>query len=119
MTITVRTAAVVTRRLFVRQSISGTSTNACPNSSKVSSQRRASRIESGTVILVLRLASGWVRAGFMSVFGVSDGLFPGYGATTLPALTESITIENNATQAEYEVKRLEALVNGIIRDIGH
>lgn len=55
----------------------------------------------------------------MSVFGVSDGLFPGYGATTLPALTESITIENNATQAEYEVKRLEALVNGIIRDIGH
>ena len=59
-----------------------------------------------------------MRAGFASVFGASDDLFLGYGATTFPALTESITIENNATQAEYEVKRLEALVDGIIKSIG-
>lgn len=51
-------------------------------------------------------------------FGVSDRLLSGYGATTLPALTESITIEHNATQAEYEVKRLETLVDGIIKSIG-
>jgi len=78
----------------------------------------ASRIESGTVTSGLHLGSGSVRAGFMSVFDVSDGLSLGYGATTFPALTESITIENNATQAEYEVKRLEVLVDGIIRRIG-
>jgi len=77
-----------------------------------------SRIESGTATLVLHLGSGWVRTGFTFAFGVSDGLSSGYGATTFPALTESITIENNATQAEYEVKRLEALVDGIIRRIG-
>jgi len=51
--------------------------------------------------------------------GVAPGKWLGYGATTFPALTESITIENNATQAEYEVKRLEALVDGIIQRISH
>jgi N-acetylated-alpha-linked acidic dipeptidase len=30
----------------------------------------------------------------------------GYGATTLPALTEAITIEKNDTLANYEVIRL-------------
>lgn len=35
----------------------------------------------------------------------------GYGATTLPALTESITIEKNATLAVDEAKRLEDLVD--------
>ena len=35
----------------------------------------------------------------------------GYGATTLPALTESITIEKNATLAAEEAKRLEDLVD--------
>lgn len=34
----------------------------------------------------------------------------GYGATTFPALTEAITIENNATLAEYEAERLQRLV---------
>jgi len=51
--------------------------------------------------------------------GVAPGKWLGYGATTFPALTESITIENNATQAEYEIKRLEALVDGIVKSIGH
>lgn len=59
-----------------------------------------------------------MRVGFMLAFDVSDDLSSGYGATTFPALTESITIENNATQAEYEVKRLETLVDGITRRIG-
>jgi N-acetylated-alpha-linked acidic dipeptidase len=31
----------------------------------------------------------------------------GYGATTLPALTEAITIEKNATLATYEAERLQ------------
>lgn len=78
----------------------------------------ASRIESGIVTSVLHLGSGSVCAGFMCVFDISDDLSSGYGATTFPALTESITIENNVTQAEYEVKRLEVLVGGIIRRIG-
>ena len=60
-----------------------------------------------------------MRAGFIYAFDISDDLFSGYGATTFPALTESITIESNATQAEYEVKRLRALVDGITKSIGH
>lgn len=51
--------------------------------------------------------------------GVAPGKWLGYGATTLPALTESITIEKNATQAQYEVERLVALVDGIIKGIRH
>jgi len=112
------TVATVARRSFVPQSMSEMSTIACPSLSKASYQRRASRIESGTVTSVLHLGNGSVCAGFMSVFDISDDLSLGYGATTFPALTESITIENNATQAEYEVKRLEALVDGIMRRIG-
>jgi hypothetical protein len=41
----------------------------------------------------------------------------GYGATTLPALTESITIEKNATRAKYEVKRLVQALDGIAETI--
>ncbi|KIJ69966.1 hypothetical protein HYDPIDRAFT_78885, partial [Hydnomerulius pinastri MD-312] len=36
--------------------------------------------------------------------------FSGYGATTLPALTEAILYEKNATLAEYEVTRLTTLL---------
>ena len=114
------TVVTVARRSLVQKSMSATSTNVYLSSNKGSSQRMASRIESGTVTLALRLGSGWVRASFMSsILGASYGLFSGYGATTFPALTESITIENNATQAEYEVKRLKALVDGIIENINH
>lgn len=113
------TVAAVALTSSVRQSMSATLTNAFLSSSKVSSQRVASRIENGTVTLVSRLASGWVRVGLVAVLGVSDGLSSGYGATTFPALTESITLEKNATQAQYEVERLEALVDGIIKFIGH
>ncbi|KAI0000023.1 hypothetical protein BJV77DRAFT_1058302 [Russula vinacea] len=38
--------------------------------------------------------------------GVAPGKWLGYGATTLPALTEAITIEKNVTLANYEVIRL-------------
>jgi N-acetylated-alpha-linked acidic dipeptidase len=37
-------------------------------------------------------------------------LTSGYGATTLPALTEAITIENNVTLANYEIIRLTEVV---------
>ena len=37
----------------------------------------------------------------------------GYGATTLPALTEAITIEKNVTLANYEVSRLTEVVEKI------
>ena len=77
-----------------------------------------SRIGSGTVTLESHLGNGWVCAGLASTLASLTILFSGYGATTLPALTESITIEHNVTQAEYEVKRLEALVDGIIKSIG-
>lgn len=43
----------------------------------------------------------------------SFSLPSGYGATTLPALTEAITIENNATLANYEVIRLTERVDMI------
>ena len=41
----------------------------------------------------------------------------GYGATTFPALTEAFTIENNATLAEYETKRLRKLVEELAKTI--
>ncbi|GJJ08028.1 hypothetical protein Clacol_002235 [Clathrus columnatus] len=43
--------------------------------------------------------------------GVAPGKWLGYGSTTLPALTESITIEKNKTLAEYEVGRLVKLID--------
>ena len=37
----------------------------------------------------------------------------GYGATTLPALTEAITLENNATLAVYEAERLKVAIDNM------
>ncbi|KAI0036775.1 Zn-dependent exopeptidase [Vararia minispora EC-137] len=45
--------------------------------------------------------------------GVAPGKWLGYGATTLPGLTESITIERNATLAAYEVKRLRDAIDRV------
>ena len=56
---------------------------------------------------------------FRAFFGIADNFFSGYGATTFPALTEAITIENNVTQAEYEARRLEGLVDRITKSIVH
>ncbi|KAI0053738.1 Zn-dependent exopeptidase [Auriscalpium vulgare] len=42
--------------------------------------------------------------------GVAPGKWLGYGATTLPALTEAITIEKNATLVEYEATRLKEAI---------
>lgn len=41
----------------------------------------------------------------------------GYGATTFPALTESFTIEKNATMAQYEAKRLQKLIEKLAHEI--
>lgn len=41
----------------------------------------------------------------------------GYGATTFPALTEAITIEQNATLAEYEAARLQGLIDKLASHI--
>lgn len=49
--------------------------------------------------------------------GVAPGKWLGYGATTLPALTESFTIDHNATLAEHEVKRLKKLIKGLAKEI--
>jgi len=43
--------------------------------------------------------------------GVAPGKWLGYGATTFPALTESLTIDKNVTLAEYEANRLIELLN--------
>ncbi|ESK92204.1 glutamate carboxypeptidase [Moniliophthora roreri MCA 2997] len=45
--------------------------------------------------------------------GVAPGKWLGYGATTLPALTEAITFDKNATLAQHEVERLRAVVDGL------
>jgi len=42
----------------------------------------------------------------------------GYGATTLPALTEAITIENNVTLANYEIVRLTEAVEKMAVALG-
>ncbi|OSX59469.1 hypothetical protein POSPLADRAFT_1035744 [Postia placenta MAD-698-R-SB12] len=60
--------------------------------------------------------------GFISEEGISErewykhlivapGKWLGYGATTLPAVTEALTLEKNATLAEFEAKRVTALLN--------
>ncbi|KAI0268104.1 hypothetical protein BC834DRAFT_952323 [Gloeopeniophorella convolvens] len=45
--------------------------------------------------------------------GVAPGKWLGYGATTLPALTEAITIEKNTTLANYEAGRLTSAIEKI------
>ncbi|KAI0068619.1 Zn-dependent exopeptidase [Artomyces pyxidatus] len=45
--------------------------------------------------------------------GVAPGKWLGYGATTLPALTEAITIEKNSTLANYEAERLRHAIDKI------
>ncbi|KAK0235018.1 hypothetical protein EDD85DRAFT_929054 [Armillaria nabsnona] len=49
--------------------------------------------------------------------GVAPGKWLGYGATTLPALTESITIDGNATLAKYEAVRLKDLLDSLVEKI--
>jgi N-acetylated-alpha-linked acidic dipeptidase len=38
-------------------------------------------------------------------------LFVGYGATTLPGVTEALRFDRNATRAEEEVERVRVLVD--------
>ncbi|KAJ3980415.1 transferrin receptor-like protein [Lentinula detonsa] len=49
--------------------------------------------------------------------GVAPGRWLGYGATTLPALTESITLDKNSTLAKYEAERLRSLVDKLVETI--
>ena len=58
----------------------------------------------------------WLGKTSLSVgvrFQKSSSFRSGYGATTLPALTEAITIEKNVTLANYEVMRLTERVEMI------
>ena len=41
----------------------------------------------------------------------------GYGATTLPSVTEALTIEGNATRAEEEASRVAALLGHLTETI--
>ncbi|EUC66758.1 vacuolar protein sorting-associated protein [Rhizoctonia solani AG-3 Rhs1AP] len=49
--------------------------------------------------------------------GVAPGKWLGYGATTLPALTEAITIDKNATLATHEAKRLTYLLEKLAKSL--
>ncbi|KAH9938633.1 Zn-dependent exopeptidase [Fomitopsis serialis] len=49
--------------------------------------------------------------------GVAPGKWLGYGATTLPGLTEAITFENNATLVKYEADRLKVLIDQLAAEI--
>jgi N-acetylated-alpha-linked acidic dipeptidase len=44
-------------------------------------------------------------------------ILPGYGATTFPALTESLAIDKNASMAQHEVGRLIQLIDKLRHDI--
>lgn len=50
--------------------------------------------------------------------GVSPGKWLGYGATTLPALTEAITIEKNSTLASEESARLVEVLGKLAERLG-
>ncbi|PSR93735.1 hypothetical protein PHLCEN_2v4630 [Hermanssonia centrifuga] len=49
--------------------------------------------------------------------GVAPGKWLGYGATTLPALTESFTIDHDEKLAKHEVKRLKKLIDELAEEI--
>ncbi|CAE6426887.1 unnamed protein product [Rhizoctonia solani] len=49
--------------------------------------------------------------------GVAPGKWLGYGATTLPALTEAITIEKNATLVAREAERLTHLLEKLAKSL--
>ncbi|KAI0375831.1 transferrin receptor ectodomain, apical domain-containing protein [Pilatotrama ljubarskyi] len=49
--------------------------------------------------------------------GVAPGKWLGYGATTLPAITEALTIARNATLAESEAGRLAGLLDELARSM--
>ncbi|CCM00672.1 uncharacterized protein FIBRA_02711 [Fibroporia radiculosa] len=49
--------------------------------------------------------------------GVAPGKYLGYGATTLPSVTEALTLENNSTLAEIEAKRVSILLDKLAKDI--
>ncbi|KAL4081558.1 hypothetical protein V8B97DRAFT_2020296 [Scleroderma yunnanense] len=49
--------------------------------------------------------------------GVAPGKYLGYGATTLPALSEAVLYERNMILAEYEVTRLVKLIRKLAKDL--
>ncbi|KAI9000835.1 Zn-dependent exopeptidase [Trametes punicea] len=49
--------------------------------------------------------------------GVAPGRWLGYGATTLPSITEALTFERNATLAEQEASRVAALLDKLTETI--
>ncbi|KAH7911572.1 hypothetical protein BJ138DRAFT_1006369 [Hygrophoropsis aurantiaca] len=66
--------------------------------------------------------------GFISQEGIKDrewykhlavapGKWLGYGATTLPGITEALALDNNATAAAYEAQRLMSLVDALVERI--
>lgn len=44
-------------------------------------------------------------------------MIAGYGATTLPSITEALTFEKNATLAEQEAARVAALLDKLSETI--
>ncbi|KAH7885508.1 Zn-dependent exopeptidase [Phlebopus sp. FC_14] len=49
--------------------------------------------------------------------GVAPGKYLGYGATTLPALTEAVLYEDDPGLVEYEVERLAGLIKKMAREL--
>ncbi|KAH7916281.1 Zn-dependent exopeptidase [Hygrophoropsis aurantiaca] len=49
--------------------------------------------------------------------GVAPGKYLGYGATTLPALSEAVVYEKNATLASFEADRLTYLIGKLAQDL--
>ncbi|KAL8280525.1 hypothetical protein RQP46_007173 [Phenoliferia psychrophenolica] len=48
---------------------------------------------------------------------VAPGRYLGYGATTLPALTESLTLDHNTTEAKLEVGKLVDIFEGVAKGL--
>ncbi|KAL5527160.1 hypothetical protein ACEPAG_5951 [Sanghuangporus baumii] len=49
--------------------------------------------------------------------GVAPGKWLGYGATTFPGLTEALVYDKNATLAQEEAKRLQALIDALAEEL--
>lgn len=44
-------------------------------------------------------------------------MLEGYGATTLPGVTEALVFDKDLTLAQHEAKRLEGLINQLTNNI--
>ena len=84
------------------------------HSSAVSFPKKVLRVVTGTSTWSLPRVNSWVSDLFFTLSflkEIAHTSVTGYGATTLPAVTESITLDGDVNAAELEAERVATLVD--------